>query len=137
MNLETGNWKRETGGRSISRLVALVGTVCLFLVSSSRAAEEASFLRKMEIDVHGFVDVRAGVRTQNDSNEKDTSLGEARFQLDLERMGDLSTIKIRSDFLYDDVPENRTLDLEDGTGAIDLREMNILVSPVDLIDVKM
>ena len=90
----------------------------------------------MEIDVHGFVDVRAGVRTQNDSNEKDTSLGEARFQLDLERMGDLSTIKIRSDFLYDDVPENRTLDLEDGTGAIDLREMNILVSPLDFMDVK-
>ncbi|GAF74400.1 unnamed protein product, partial [marine sediment metagenome] len=116
-------------------LFTILVTVSLAMLCSKVWAESA--LDDLGIGLHGFVDVRGGVRMQDDSNEKDTSLGEARCQLDLERMADFSTIRIRADFLYDDVPENDDLDLEDGTGAIVLREASISVSPLNFLDIKL
>ena len=101
------------------------------------AGEQAeSMFDRMEIDVHGFVDLRAGTRITEDAYEKDTSLLESRLQLDLNRVGDIVTLQVRADFLYDDIPKETDLHLEDGTGFIDLREANILFSPFDLMDTK-
>ncbi len=116
------------------RVLLIAGTMGL-LLDVAMAAEDG-LLRDLDVSLHGFLDVRGGARTQGDVNEKDVSLGEVRFQLDLERVGDLATVRIRSDVLYDDVPGNNDLDLEEGTGAVDLREANLLLSPLEFMDVK-
>ncbi|MGD9872769.1 MAG: hypothetical protein AB7T27_00730 [Kiritimatiellia bacterium] len=88
------------------------------------------------VDLHGFADVRAGVRTQTDPNQEKESLGELRLQLDvLEYAGPL-TLQLRSDFLYDWVLDEHDIDLETGEGAIDLREANVSASPVSWADLK-
>ncbi len=117
-------------------MVVGVSLVILLGCTSSMSAQDEGLLSRLDIDVHGFVDVRGGMRTQEDLNEKDASLGEARLQLDLQRMGDLSTIQVRADFLHDEVALEDDLDIEEGTGFIDLREANVLISPVDFMDVK-
>ncbi len=99
--------------------------------------EEESLLDALGIGLYGFLDVRYGRRTQSDPHQQNTSLGEARLQLDASRMGDWLSWQVRSDFLYDEVPGNRNLDLEDGSGPIDLREANLLFSPADFMDVKL
>ena len=90
-----------------------------------------------DVEAHGFVDVRAGVRTQSDPNEKDASLGEARFQLGLERMWDAATVTLRADMLYDDVTEEHDWDLEAGTGWLDLREANLSLYLSELLELKL
>lgn len=87
-------------------------------------------------DIHGFVDARAGIRTQDDPHERDASLGELRLQLFSEHIGDRATLTARSDFLYDGVMDTSDVDLEQGVGWVDLRELNVLVSPLDSLDVK-
>jgi hypothetical protein len=104
--------------------------------SGNVLGEDGSILDRMGIDVHGFVDVRGGMRTQDDPYERDTSLGEVRFQTDMTRVGDTATVQIRADLLCDDVAEDTDLDLEDGTGKIDLREANVLFSPFTSMDMK-
>ena len=105
------------------------------LARPAPAAEE-SFLESLDIGIHGFLDARAGIRTQTDPNEEDTSLAETRIQLDLERIYDSVTVRIRSDFLYDNVPSNDDLDLEEGTGPIDLREANLALYALSFMDMK-
>ncbi len=100
------------------------------------ANQSESILDIMGIDVHGFVDLRAGMRIAEDVCEQDTSLLESRFQLELSRTGDFASIQVRADFIYDNISEKTTPDLEEGTGFIDLREANTLFSPFDIMDVK-
>jgi hypothetical protein len=100
------------------------------------AALPAASLDVAGLGLHGFADARAGVRTQSDSHERDLSLGEFRLQLFTEHTGDAATVTARSDFLYDGVLESSDIDLEQGLGWIDLRELNVRVSPFDSVDVK-
>jgi len=87
--------------------------------------------------VHGFADIRAGLRTQDDPVEEDVSLAEARLQLDYSRYVGPSTITLRADLLYDDQADTHTIDLERGEGWLDLREANWLFSPTSIVDVKL
>jgi len=119
----------------IKYATVVLAATCLGI--SHLRAHAGPVLADLGIDVHGFVDARAGLRTHDDPYERDTSLAEARLQFDVERAGDVSTVQFRADFLYDDVPADDDLDLEEGTGPIDLREGNILVSPLDFMDVKL
>jgi hypothetical protein len=89
-----------------------------------------------QAEFHGFLDVRGGSRTQSDPNEKDASLAEARLQLDIQHVSDLATFQLRSDFLYDHIADDHDIDLETGEGPVDIRELNILLSPLDFIDAK-
>lgn len=114
----------------------ILAAAVLSMAHFGMAAERQSILEAAEIDMHGFVDVRAGTRTQADPHEKDASLGEARLQLDLERMGDLVTVRMRTDLVYDPVPAEDGIDLDRGSGAIDLREANVMLSPLDFMDIK-
>ena len=116
----------------------VVVTACVLIVVSSQTVrgEDESILDRFGIDVHGFVDVRAGMRTQDDPNERDTSLAEVRMQTDISSISDMATLQVRADFLYDDVPEDTDIDLEEGTGEIDLREANLLFSPFSIVDMK-
>jgi len=108
------------------------------LLAAARAQEQApGWLEKLGVEAHGFVDVRGGLRTRRDSHEGDTSLAEARLQLDLSRTGDLTTLQFRADLLGDDASEDANLDFEQGAGPLDLREANVLFSPVSFMDVKL
>ena len=117
-------------------LVLIIVCMLIPVFSGNARGKDASILDRLGIEVHGFVDVRGGMRTQDDPYERDTSLGEVRIQTDISRIGDVATLQVRADFLYDDVPEDTDLDLEEGTGEIDLREANVLFSPFSLVDVK-
>ena len=100
------------------------------------AARGASLWEEAGIESHGFVDLRGGMRSQTDPTQKDQSLQESRFQLDLYRAGDLATLQLRADFLYDAILSEQDVDLEEGQGAIDLREAYILLYPSDSLDLK-
>ena len=121
-----------------SKSVLAILLICGLLTFAPANAQEQPGLLfdRLGVDIHGFVDLRSGTRVTEDEYEKDTSLLESRFQLDVSRIGDIATLQVRADFLYDDIPEETDFDLEDGTGVIDLREANILFSPIDLMDVK-
>lgn len=107
--------------------------VKLFLLGLLAISTAHAFDSKL----HGFVDGRAGVRTQNDPYEDDRSLTELRLQLDSLTYLDQATVQARADFVYDELADDMDkVDLENGEGFIDLRELNILFSPIDIMDMK-
>jgi hypothetical protein len=102
---------------------------------SSFTFQDSSFA--LDTELHGFVDGRAGVRTQNDPYEDDRSLTELRLQLDSKTYFDWGEFTARGDFVYDDLATDRgNADLENGDGFFDLRELNLLFTPVDWSDIK-
>ena len=104
------------------------------LLAALLAAMPASAL---DTEFHGFVDGRAGARTRNDPYEDDRSLTELRLQLESKTYFDWGEITARGDFVYDDLATDRgKVDLENGDGFFDLRELNVLFTPVDWSDVK-
>ncbi len=105
--------------------------VALALISTCGLAQD--------LDLHGFADMRYGIRTQSDPNaDADAeTLSELRLQLSRIWYQDLFTLTARSDFVYDAVANNnRRIDLETGEGPADLRELNVLFTPVSWMDVK-
>jgi len=90
-----------------------------------------------DIEFHGFTEYRFGSRLQNDPFEDDLSLNEIRLQLDNVWYHDLFTAQIKADFVYDDLAANRDdVDLETGQGFFDLRQANVMFSPLSWMDVK-
>ncbi len=87
-------------------------------------------------DVNGFIESRLGIRTQKDPNEKDTSIGETRLQLETEKEFKRFTLNLVADLIYDPLIDIHDIDLDRGEGAIDLRQANMLFSPLSYIDVK-
>ncbi|MCG8420962.1 MAG: hypothetical protein MJE77_23825 [Proteobacteria bacterium] len=86
----------------------------------------------------GFVDLRNGARTQDDPNQdRRATLGELRLQLGVEReFFDRFTLKLTGDLLIDLVDDNTDVDLERGTGIVDLRDANLSYTPLDFLDIK-
>ncbi|MDH3981870.1 MAG: hypothetical protein OES84_03095 [Kiritimatiellaceae bacterium] len=106
-----------------------------WILISSFTFQISSFA--LDSELHGFVDGRAGGRTQNDPHEDDRSLTELRLQLDSLTYFDAAELQIRADFLYDDLATDiEQVDLDNGDGFIDLREFNVLFTPVDWADMK-
>ncbi len=90
-----------------------------------------------DVETSGFVDTRYGIRTQSDPNSDQETLSELRFQIGGTWYHDLFTLTARSDFIYDSVANNHErIDLETGEGPVDLRELNVLFTPVDWADIK-
>lgn len=88
-------------------------------------------------DLHGFVDLRGGGRLQDNPFQRDTSLLEARLQLDYSRQFAAALLQLRGDLIADEVTAGEALDLETGAGFFDLREANLLFSPTERSDVKL
>ena len=78
-------------------------------------------------DLGGFVEARYGMRTRNDPHQKDESISEVRLQMDLSKDFDWGVLKLKGDLFHDEVTFE--------TGG-DLREFNLLFSPLDNMDVK-
>ncbi|MBN1295304.1 hypothetical protein JXA80_00900, partial [bacterium] len=90
-----------------------------------------------DVSFHGFGEYRYGARTQTDPFEDETALNEIRTQGDLMWYHDLFTAQIKADLVYDDVDDERDdVDLETGDGFFDLRQANIIYSPVPWMDLK-
>ena len=105
------------------------------ILVSSFQFQISSFAQDLELS--GFVDARYGIRTQSDPNSDQETLNELRLQLGGTWYHDLFTATIRSDFVYDGVANNnKRIDLETGDGPIDLRELNVLFTPIDWMDAK-
>lgn len=95
----------------------------------------ASPVFALDTEVHGFVETRAGVRVQNDRYEDERSLTELRAQVDALTYFEKGELKVRADFLYDDLAD-QSIDLESGDGFLDLREFNYLFTPASWADAK-
>ncbi len=107
-------------------------TLCLFLLPATLFAWELPY----PAEIHGFVDLRAGSRLQSDKYQRDTSLLEARLQLEYSHQFDAATLQLRGDLLADEVTSGESLDLQTGDGIFDLREANLVFSPTESSDLK-
>jgi len=104
------------------------------LAAMSQMDEEE---QSLPFDLSGFLESRIGTRLQSDDLQKQMSLGEMRLQLDIEKALEKLTINFVSDFLYDPVLNDHSIDLEKGQGFVDIRKASITFSPMDSLDVKM
>ena len=91
--------------------------------------EEPEAPRKLRPDwLHGFWDVRGGVRTQNDpAQSKDATLGEMRLQLRADKAWEHALLRYRGDFIGDAVLEEVDFDL---------RELSLTLTPAPFVDVR-
>jgi hypothetical protein len=97
---------------------------------------ETGIAPDVPFELNGFWEVRGGVRTQPDSQEKDASIGEARLKLELEQHWADIGLKLTTDFLYDPVLDRHDIRLEEGQGWLDLREAFLALTPIDFMDLK-
>ena len=134
------------GSVQVTKSALLLLTACLALPvqATGQATGAASpvvdwdrTIKGSPLIMTGFVDVRAGVRTQGDSEEQSASLGEIRTQLEFFRDREDDAYKLVADILIDPVQDQYAVDLERGTGILDLREANYIGSVSDAIDVKL
>ena len=93
--------------------ILIILSVFTLVFPTKTKGQDESFLDRFGIDLHGYVDVRGGTRTQDDPNQRNTSLAEARLQTDIKRTGDKATLQVRADFFYDYVSEDTDLDIDD------------------------
>ncbi len=108
----------------------LISAIIILTYSGNLVAQEIPF------DLSGFLESRIGTRLQQDPLQKDISIGEMRLQIGLEKEFDSLTFNLVSDFIYDPVLDDHSVDLETGRGFVDIREANVIFSPLDFVDVK-
>ncbi len=87
-------------------------------------------------NLHGFGEIRGGLRLQNNPYERDASIGESRLQLRYDQSSDFVAMTWISDFIYDPVLDDHSVDLENGEGWFDLRQANLLFRPSSFMDLK-
>ncbi|MFO7820862.1 MAG: hypothetical protein R6V56_02215 [Lentisphaeria bacterium] len=87
-------------------------------------------------ELTGFAEARVGTRTQPDPYHDDMSVGELRLQVDASRPIGTAYINLKADLLYDYEYKEHDIDLEEGQGWLDLREANILFTPLHFMDIK-
>ena len=98
---------------------------------------DPSRMEWQNFQISGFAETRGGFRTQNDPSQKDASIGEGRLQLQAERSLENLHVSFTSDFLYDEITEEHSIDLERGEGWFDLREASLLYRLGNFADVKL
>ena len=88
------------------------------------------------VEFGGFLDARLGFRTSDDPNQADSTIRELRIQLELQKDWDIVSLRTVADLLFDPVADDDRLDLENGDGALDLREASILYRASSWMDIK-
>lgn len=86
-----------------------------------------SILDGFTAEVHGYYELRAGLRTRQDPHERDMSISEARLQVELPISGRWFDLKYKGDLWADGITE--------GAGY-DTREMWLFSRPADFLDIK-
>jgi len=127
----------------VRRGVWVVGWVCVGVLLVGPPAAQGgpawmSSLSDAGVEMNGVADYRYGRRTAETEVEDDTSLNELRLQTDLLWYHDRFTAQLKGDLVYDAVAaEWDDVDLETGKGMLDLRQANLLISPLSWMDLKL
>lgn len=116
-------------------MIRIFKTGCLILLltmmqasAPALGAEEKAWSDYIKpLEVHGFLEVRGGIRTQNDPHAKDISVMETRLQADLFTYTDWAEFKLKGDVWADGVTEK---------GDGDIREAWVFSRPSDFMDLK-
>jgi hypothetical protein len=115
--------------------------VCLLVLLAAQAGRGAGWMAALEDAggaLHGFAEVRQGLRTQSDPLEDSATLNELRLQVDRVWYRDRFTAQFTADAVYDALADDRgDIDLETGAGWFDLRQAYLLASPLPWMDVKL
>lgn len=105
--------------------------ISIYLVLPANADSFAGLKDKVYdnygIDLLGFIEARAGWRLQDDEYQRDVSLAEIRLQLELGKDLGWGQLAVKGDLVADDV-------VHEIRG--ELRDLNLLFSPMDNMDVK-
>ena len=88
------------------------------------------------LEFNGNIETRLGARLKSDPHEDDMSIGEVRLQLESEKDFDDFTINMITDFVADPVLDEYQTKLNTGEGFMDLRQLNVVFSPTDNLDLK-
>lgn len=89
------------------------------------------------VKLDGFAELRSGSWVDKHSYQESRPLNEMRLQLEVEKEFSAFTFTAVADFIYDDVANDRDIELENGQGWLDLRTANIVFSPISFMDVKL
>lgn len=109
----------------------------LLLNASCSSFSMADSSGKADIfEFNGFIETRMGVRIIDDPNQKDVSIGEIRLQLETEKDLDEVTFTLVADLVFDPVLDIYSPGFENGEGVLDLRQANVVASPLDSMDIK-
>ncbi len=111
--------------RSTPYIISILLAGFFVFPGASQAAPLQDWLYE---DLHGFVEIRNGWRLDNDVDEKDVSIAEARLQLDLSKDIFDGSMKFKGDLVGDAVTEEL---------RPELRELNYGFSPTDIMDLKL
>lgn len=99
-----------------------------FCLAGDSNGSSAVFDQFAPLEINGFVDARAGLRTGNDPDEKDMSIMETRLQVDVFTYNDWADFKYKGDIWYDGIL---------GEARYDTRELWMFARPTDFMDVKL
>ena len=103
--------RSETIVTLLATCLSIIVTLPVIAIASDEEADaRKSFLSDLPIETHGFYEMRGGYRLQNDKYEKDMSIMENRFQLDLFSYLDWGDFKFKGDFIGDLVTEQGLAD---------------------------
>ena len=103
--------------------------LCLATPAFAGVGEVQDYLfERFEVEAHGFVEGRGGLRLDRDQDQRDATIGEARLQLDLSRFIGDGELRLKTDLLADGVTEK--LDIE-------LREASYQFSPHPDLDLRL
>lgn len=109
----------------------IVEIILLVLIVAAGSAPASQLQDRLydayDVELNGFAEVRQGWRLQDDPFEERTSICEARLQLDMGKFLDWGEFKLKGDLVGDSVEDR---------AAGELRELNLLFSPLDTVDVK-
>lgn len=108
-------------------IISFLAAVAAPEPSNADAGDGESLLSELPVETHGFYEMRGGYRTRKDRYEKDMSIMENRFQLDLYSYLDWGDIRFKGDVYGDLVTEK---------GYFDMREANVFLRPLDYMDLK-
>jgi hypothetical protein len=98
------------------------------VISNASASEVGDWLfDRYETELYGFIEARQGWRLQEDPFQKDESISEARFQLNLSKDFSWGIVKFKGDLMGDRVSE-------EVRGK--LRELFLSISPFEFMDMK-
>ncbi len=106
--------------------------------AADSAVDETDSALWRDLTLAGFWEGRSGIRTQDDPNQDQATLGETRLQLRLEHADERVTARLTTDFLLDAVQdqEQHGLDQTDGEGYVDLREASLAFRVSQQADIK-
>ncbi len=95
----------------------------------TQADEREGLVDRLPWELHGFWEVRGGLRTQNDrAQPRDATLGEVRLQLETEKAWQSAVLEFTGDAYFDGVLEE---------AEFDLRRLRLTWSPLDTLDVRL